>query len=182
MPVGAASMPLAEAGTAPPYFWYPPSPQPHTGRPSSNCVKAIPSLLALSLAQLRRCPSLQPCAWHSGLQYRTPQPPSQANVCMASSLGPDRLVQAWLKHHSPSPQQQLADAKEAGGCRSLDEDAVGPDAAAADKEAGGCRSLDEDAVGPDAAAADKEASGSRGRSNERGSGIRTSACSTSQSA
>ena len=60
-------------------------------------------LLALSLAQLSLCPSLQPCAWHSGLQYRTPQPPPQADACSASSLGPDTLVQAGLKHHKPSP-------------------------------------------------------------------------------
>ena len=75
----------------------------------------LTALLSLSRPQLNLCPSLQPCAWHSGLQYRTPQPPPQADVCIASSLGPDRLVQAGLKHHSPSAQQQLEeDVEEAG--------------------------------------------------------------------
>ena len=75
---------------------------------TSDC--ALAALLSRSRPQLSLCPSLQPCAWHSGLQYRTPQPPPHTNVLRASSLGPDKLVQAGLKHHRASPQQPKDDA------------------------------------------------------------------------
>ena len=72
----------------------------------------LAALLSLSRPQLSLCPSLQPRAWHSGLQYRNPQPPPHANVGIASSLGPSRLVQAGLKHHRASPQLQPGDDAE----------------------------------------------------------------------
>ena len=86
---------------------------PHTGTRSVTLLPSSPNecspppspaalyfshLSLLSRPQLSRCPALHPCAWHSGLQYRTPQPPPHACVLSASSLVPSRLVQAGLNH------------------------------------------------------------------------------------